>query len=1632
MSIFKKAASSIHSSINKLSGSTNVSEDEDGDEFEDEIESNSHQDNDEEKLNNYNESIHNNNEKDIQSKDETLSNGEDETKLNSENSNGVVKKEGPSKVHSTTSNDDSEVNNDKDQETDNDEDVAKPFGDLDGANFFSTLLNSSSMCSGMGTLGNIKNFNFEDLLSNKKFKQDNELPTDERKHHNHHHLPRPHLNLHKNKDNNNEDSSSTLSSPKKTPESPNSLKLPSPKSGHHRSISQNLNTNGSTDEEEDYEDEDTEKESSDDEEEEYDASRLTPTQPSKSQQVKPTGTDVTSSTSTTNSYASSATLATSSVSSYSTIDADEPAENKSSGISTDKEGPPISVETNTLVLDHDEPSAEFKEKLNNLTPLQESVINNLDPQHIKEGVLIKIKDKNHDPSDKELTPTKKELRFKIAEKLKKVFNLDDDDIFYGNYSSWLVKDVLLQGHMYITKKALLYFAFLPKRYSVEESLEAQNIDDSANIVHKGTLGMKTGKFGDSTFTTMLTHRYWAILRPETLSIYGSSTDLYFPLTVIDIRTCLYAEIMDKEKFKDATFSPVSRTQPQSAMRSGSASGVSTPPSVIDTASELNKMLQDESFGATEDSIEATSTSVWFKLVTKKKTYKFQCDNLYSARQWCNNLTKLIFQLNNANQGSEVLVKIPIANIIDFRRRTLFDEEEDDDIDQSENDIPLSLSIKYYTNQQVEKRRREKLRDKFKTENLDKDEIFFLFPKNGLDFFNSFEGIINDRTNHKHKFSLSKEPALEQTFSTLTLSSNKLVKDVLESNLMDQKAPPDSSTLKKLGKSLTKTKSFLTSSSASTEEDIKESLMSDDVDTSHISLPKVLSEKTLRSLEISFETTFKNLKDASTRYEEQGNNKMLAAIDELPLPTSLSENNKVPSRSRIGKSIKAITNMGQRLAATPNHYLSQDEYYVESAEERDTALRHFKAHFSLYNSRLVASYFCHLVRSLPVYGKLYVSENEICFRSMLPGVATKMIVPMVDIKTVEDAPCGSKLTYVGAKIILQGADEMTIEFASTRSRDDFIQVTLEILDKLHSNESFRPKPHEWGSNYSIELSKTRMEYTDSERKNIENNDVKKEDDEIAHQKVELARIKMFEDRLTLASGLDIPIVLEDSPFFKTEMKPSTSYRITLLTIGSRGDVQPYIALGLGLQKEGHKVTIATHSEFKDWIEKYKFTFKEIAGDPGELMSFMVGHNTMSVSFLKDAQAKFKDWIKKLLASSWQACQGSDILIESPSAMAGIHIAEALVIPYYRAFTMPWTRTRAYPHAFFVPDGNRGGSYNYLTHVLFENIFWKGIQAQVNKWRVEELDLPKTNLYRMQQTKVPFLYNVSPCIMPPANDFPDWVKVTGYWFLDEGGSDFEPPKELVEFMDEAARDEKKLVYIGFGSIVVNDATSLTKAVIEAVQSADVRCILNKGWSDRGQSKDKDKIEVELPKEIYNTGSVPHDWLFPKVDAAVHHGGSGTTGATLKAGTPSIIKPFFGDQFFYATRIEELGVGIGLKKLTAKSLADALITVTEDLKIVEKAKKVSEQISHEHGVLSAIESIYSELEYSRSLIMSKELHNINYKRHHPDFKAHSGVATANVSEDESEDFTDDDTEDDESDTEEEDDDDTDDEANSTVQPK
>lgn len=1350
-------------------------------------------------------------------------------------------------------------------------------------------------------------------------------------------------------------------------------------------------------------------------------------------------------------------------------DAEDTLKDETLGTGIIQESPTTSDLMNNLNIDDDEP-INYEE----LTPFQQSIIRNLE-FHYDGGILMKEKYKSDFENLDNINDEKAlKVKLRIAERLQKVFKINDDDCFYSGYSTWLVRDVFLQGHIYLTRDSLLYFAFLPDKNSdkdVSSEGEFSKHDDSNSYIQAGVLTMKTKKYGE-ILSTVLTTRFWAILRNETLSIYSNATDLYFPNLVIDLRTCTKVEILDKYQPNVETSTPKNHKpidspgiqSPREAMSRRNSNE-----DLMNEEEEFAKMLAQEA----DENKDSVSGGVWFKITTNKKSYKFQTDNMFSAREWVNNITKLMFQIHNSNSRNEVLIKIPFDKILRYDRRNMFSGTDS----KFDDDLPSSFCVMYKGSESPLNKMYQKFNEKTKNKMGIAPEIemlIFAFFAKSDQFYEAFTKVLRDReasdalstassqsskndgpvnaaSKLMSRIRRRKYPDSDEVISTLTHGGNSsnIVEQITSVNKelneiygMFGNNVESASKLKKISKSISSkvftsrknnasptnmvhepssgslTSSTLVSplldssvnslsSSPTTSQLVSptELIHGESTSPNNLNLPRQLSLTGLKNLNMSFETSKKRLQVAEQRYDESlRQEKMMGNVTTdskgeivpldmglqlkspipvapmLPGPLNLTDpseykeldHKKENKLKYLGRSVKSLGHVSTMWNANPNHYIKLEEndpYYIEDASARDVGDKHFRSHFSLSNKiKLSASYFCHFQRALPVYGKLYVGDEMICFRSLLPGVSTKMILPLRDVENCYKSKA-TKITYSCLVIVLKGRDKLVVEFSNQKSRDDCSDMILEMLHLYHGSETWEPMAHEWGINYDLELGKQRLD-DDHEFGTM----VKPSEDSLrqASLRIESARVKLFEDRFNAAAGIQVPIVLEDSPFIKTEIKPSTSYNFVLLTIGSRGDVQPYIALAKGLMKEGHNVTIATHSEFQEWVESHGITFKEIAGDPTELMSLMVSHGSMSVAFIKEASVKFKGWINELLATSWQACQGADILIESPSAMGGVHIAEALGIPYMRAFTMPWTRTRAYSHAFILPDQKKGGSYNYLTHVMFENVFWKGISSQVNKWRVQLLNLPKTNLFKLQQGKVPFLYNVSQAVLPPAVDFPDWVKVTGYWFLDEGGSEkYKPPPALIKFIEQASIDQKKIVYIGFGSIVVNDAKSLTQAVVEAVLDADVRCILNKGWSDR-LSKDKNELEIELPPEIYNSGAIPHDWLFPRIDAAVHHGGSGTTGATLRSGLPTIIKPFFGDQFFYASRVEEIGVGISLRKLNAKSLSKALLTATTDIKMIEKAKKVSEQICNEFGVLSAIEAIYSELEYARSLIINKQLAN------------------------------------------------------------
>jgi len=288
-------------------------------------------------------------------------------------------------------------------------------------------------------------------------------------------------------------------------------------------------------------------------------------------------------------------------------------------------------------------------------------------------------------------------------------------------------------------------------------------------------------------------------------------------------------------------------------------------------------------------------------------------------------------------------------------------------------------------------------------------------------------------------------------------------------------------------------------------------------------------------------------------------------------------------------------------------------------------------------------------------------------------------------------------------------------------------------------------------------------------------------------------------------------------------------------------------------------------------------------------------------------------------------------------------------------MPWTKTKEFPHA-FLGAPVESPTFNAASYVLFDNVLWTATSSQINRWRKHTLGIGHTDMGHLAQSKITFIYNFSQAVVPKPLDWGDATAVSGYWFLDNPELGWAPPQTLVDWMMKARVDGKPIVYIGFGSITVPNPKLVTERIIRGVLKSGVRAIISKGWSAR-MSKGGDD-DVVFPEECYSLDKVPHDWLFPQIDAALHHGGAGTTGASLRAGIPTLIRPWFGDQFFWASRVQKLGAGIKLNSLHSKEVSQALKKATTNRVMKEKAASIGKRIREEDGIRTAIDTIYTYL--------------------------------------------------------------------------
>lgn len=412
-------------------------------------------------------------------------------------------------------------------------------------------------------------------------------------------------------------------------------------------------------------------------------------------------------------------------------------------------------------------------------------------------------------------------------------------------------------------------------------------------------------------------------------------------------------------------------------------------------------------------------------------------------------------------------------------------------------------------------------------------------------------------------------------------------------------------------------------------------------------------------------------------------------------------------------------------------------------------------------------------------------------------------------------------------------------------------------------------------------------------------------------------------------------------------------ITILAPGSRGDVQPFVALGRGLVQSDYDVRIATYEHFADFVATHGLTFAPIAGDPRSALETQAGQRWMTsgrslVKFMRQIKnlSTYKS-LRQGLDDTIEACRGTDAILYSPLGAAGYHIAEQMKIPALYLLLQPITRSREAP-SIFTPQVSWGSSYNWWTHKFTEQLVWQSVRAPFNRWRRESLNLepmPFTGPFNLlYEQRAPFIYGFSRHVVPRASDWPDWHHITGYWFLDDE-QDWSPPADLLDFLSAGS----KPIYVGFGSMSGKLARSLLELAVEAVISAGQRAILLGGWASIG--------DLDLPDAIYALEWAPHDWLFPHMAALIHHGGAGTTAAGLRAGVPTVIVPFMGDQPYWGHRVHALGVGpkpILHKKLTTDKLAAAIDTAVHDESICQRADELGARISAEDGIEEAIQHI------------------------------------------------------------------------------
>jgi sterol 3beta-glucosyltransferase len=414
-------------------------------------------------------------------------------------------------------------------------------------------------------------------------------------------------------------------------------------------------------------------------------------------------------------------------------------------------------------------------------------------------------------------------------------------------------------------------------------------------------------------------------------------------------------------------------------------------------------------------------------------------------------------------------------------------------------------------------------------------------------------------------------------------------------------------------------------------------------------------------------------------------------------------------------------------------------------------------------------------------------------------------------------------------------------------------------------------------------------------------------------------------------------------------------IVIFTIGTQGDIRPCVALGQGLQRSGHPVRIATSPNFAEMVRQAGLEFYPLTAD---FQSMLESDRTITDQGLnlramaRIFRDRYAEWAANWVHEGLAAADGAGLLIGvSNSTLLAKALSEALGISFAIARLQPLTPSRLLPP--MVLSGARDKLPGLLSlgahHLLFQMV-WGVMRPAINDVVRPQLGLRRYSrlgpyLFRSDLHAAKVINGFSTHVLPRPADWPDSSLVTGYWFLDE--PQWRPPDALCEFLAAGP----KPIYVGFGSMVSSNATRFTEVVLDAVKRSGQRAVLATGWGGL------DHEGIGQSERVFFVRHAPHDWLLPRVSAAVHHGGAGTTAAAVRAGIPSVIVPFYGDQPFWARCLHRKGVAppsMDRKDLSSDAMAGAL-KAAQHPAMMQRAFELGCAVREEDGVAEALRCLH-----------------------------------------------------------------------------